>query len=126
MTDPRAWLDAVDARTNAATDGPWERDRTYPLGHPGPYSISVRSPQVTVSDGLTKRDAEFIASARADLPAATTALRAVLDRHARRPYDTIRDGVTFEQTDYPDLCTECRQTFPCPTVTAITTPLEDA
>ena len=38
MTDPRAWLDAVDARTNAATDGPWKfqvsyvtRRDTYPV-----------------------------------------------------------------------------------------------
>ena len=118
MTDPRAWLDAVDARTNAATDGPWERDRTYPLGHPGPYSISVRSPQVTVSDGLTKRDAEFIASARTDLPAATTALRAVLDLHADDGYgDCAECGVdTYENAI----------SYPCPTVTAITTALEDA
>lgn len=44
-----------------ATPGPWTRDRTYPFGPGGGYSISVRSPQVTVSAGLTKRDAVHIA-----------------------------------------------------------------
>lgn len=109
MTDARAWLDEVDARTNVATDGPWSRDRTYPLGHAGPYSISVRSPQVTVSDGLAKGDAEFIAAARTDLPTATAALRAVLD--------------LLDQADGED---EWSLVHTADIRTAITTALEDA
>ena len=68
-------------------------------------------------DGI--RDAALIAEGKYVPPAA---LRAVLDLHARRPYDAIRDGVAFGQTDYPDLCRECRAPYPCKTIAA----LEDA
>ncbi|MBE7701237.1 hypothetical protein H9623_13120 [Oerskovia sp. Sa1BUA8] len=111
MTDARTWLDQVDARTNAMP-GPWEvRDR----------EIRDRD-NLVVGTILRPANAEHIAAARTDLPAATKKLRAVLDLHAPRPYDAIRDGVAFGQTDYPDLCCECRSTYPCPTITA----LEDA
>lgn len=134
--DPRAWLDAVDARTNAATTGPWEADFREVSQSTGAW-LPVVSAEVSCSSycyggsarGVEREeDAEFIASARTDLPAATTALRAVLNLHDRRPYDTIRDGVAFGQTDYPDLCAECRvpTPYPCQTVTVITTALEDA
>lgn len=127
MTDARTWLDQVDARTNAATDGPWKVDG---LDREGQYVTRPRDldewPEASMffvtSKGSIEEDAEFIAAARTDLPAATKKLRAVLDLHAPRPYDTIRDGVTFGQADYPDLCRECRSTYPCPTITA----LEDA
>lgn len=122
MTDPRAWCDQVDGRTNAATDGPWEPTRhgveTVPPDDL--HRFDIMAEQVARTDFTV--DAEFIAHARTDLPAATKKLRAVLDLHAPRPYDTIRDGVSFGQTEYPDLCAECRSTYPCPTITT----LEDA
>jgi hypothetical protein len=61
----------VDARTNAATDGPWERQS-------GPFDY-VTNGHVSIGREHTTPDAEFIAHARTDLPAATAALRAVLD-----------------------------------------------
>jgi hypothetical protein len=46
------------------------------------------------------------------LPAATTALRAVLNLHA--------------PGEFRAFCRDCSKPYPCPTVTAITTALEDA
>lgn len=51
------------------------------------------------------------------MPAVTTALRAVLDLHAFVP---ARTGY------HPDGCRHCQSRYPCPTVTAVTTALEDA
>jgi hypothetical protein len=69
-------LAAIRERAEAATEGPWHRDRTNSLGA---YVISVRNRAFTIVDGLLKRDAEFIAHARTDVPALVGALEAVLD-----------------------------------------------
>ncbi|MHA7132556.1 hypothetical protein [Oerskovia turbata] len=102
MTDPRTWLDQVDARTNAATDLVGE----------------------AYVDALSS-------AAGTDLPAATTALRAVLDLHRRIRYVTAKFAAKFR--DVPEfVCEHCLAEsdgcvpYPCPTVTAITTALEDA
>lgn len=113
MTDARTWIDQVDARTNAATDGPWEPTRhgveTVPPDDL--HRFDIMAEQVARTDFTV--DAEFIAHARTDLPAATTALRSVLDLH---------------RADHEGRCVEDVEDYPCPTVTAITTALsqEDA
>lgn len=48
---------------------------------------------------------------------ATTALRAVLDLHAFVP---VRPGIHSHK------CRACQTPYPCPTVAAVTTALEDA
>lgn len=95
MTDPRAWLDQVGARTNAATDGPWApwldqdgAEHMQGLLMVGNADGVIPDGKAISSDGLdanpiahtyTSEDRVFIAHARTDLPAAIAALRAVLD-----------------------------------------------
>ncbi|MFJ4107905.1 hypothetical protein [Oerskovia enterophila] len=136
MTDPRAWLDQVDARTNAATDGPWKVDG---LDREGQYVTRPRDldewPEASMffvtSKGSIEEDAEFIAHARTDLPAATAALRAVLDLadmwDSRADHDLealkafpveVQDALYGQAWDMKHKATYIR--------TAITTALEDA
>lgn len=83
-----AWLDEVAARADVATGGPWAgphdefgcvRMGEYGWVAAGP---SGSSPEYDVDSEQGKKDAEFIAHARADLPQAIAALRAVLDEVA--------------------------------------------
>lgn len=117
MTDARAWIDQVDARTNAAEEGPWKVNdlRNAPDGNRDCIWVDVDNGRTyaTVADmdedeGLRAvwglADAEFIAHARTDLPAATTALRAVLDLH---------------RADHEGRCVEDVEDYPCPTVKAV-------
>ena len=123
-------LDAIKARVEAATEGPWGwSGRVAPVlsGYAGTsyrYSKEVieaehhgecgcRSDcqlEVTV-DPL---DAEFIAAARSDIPRLVAALESVLELH--QPYITRSAWQT---------CNECWNSgtaeivYPCPTVTAI-------
>lgn len=111
--DPRAWCDQVDARTIAATDGPWTYGGQGWVFAPSPIPAhSIDDLLATVTDDET---GAFIAHARTDLPAATDALRAVLDLHAPKP-------------GWPQVCVECNRvalgasvhsTYPCPTVKAV-------
>lgn len=120
MTDPRAWLDAVDARTNAATDGPWEARMDTPSMGGSRWSLrraGVPGLRMAVTEYQHgSGNAEFIAHARTDLPAATTALRAVLDLHQE---DLFRGHLS-------NGCKVCDADYPCQTVKAVTTALEDA
>ena len=95
-------LDQIEARANAASEGPWraavvsrytdadgqERGKggIYPGTEPGP------PPLFLTMDWLTA-DAEFIAHARTDVPALVAALRAVLD---------LADRWATQSTDYDE------------------------
>lgn len=73
-------LDEIEARANAATDGPWF---VHGLTASGNYRVSDRGrwgagDEYEVADDLVEEDAEFIANARTDVPALIAALRAVL------------------------------------------------
>ena len=121
-------LDKIEARANAATEGPWEADWRF-TG----WDISGND-----DDGLTEliasdaygEDAEFIAHARADVPDMAAALRAVLAIHqdGGESQGYLDDG---SYRDLPNCCTECGSLgeygvpFPCPTVTAIRRHLGD-
>ena len=131
--DPRETLARIRAQADAATDGPWEAD-----GLEGTITSKtdglVTDPQgpYLVVDGITRwaeSDAEFIAAARTDVPwlleqvgIRDKALEAVLELH--KPIQasmTSRDGVSDVT-----VCDHCLDpTWPCPTVAAITTPLEE-
>jgi hypothetical protein len=79
-TDPE--LDAIEARAEAATPGPWtveherEFDETTGTGWTFPYELvgpkpvaDVREPwRITEVQELCDADAEFIAAARSDVP----------------------------------------------------------
>lgn len=75
MTTARERLDAAQARSDAATDGPWrvEADRAHIVYDSLASAIPVA---VATANGASS---SFIAAARSDVPAFAAALRAVLD-----------------------------------------------
>ena len=117
-------LDKIEARANAATEGPWRasvvatyvdadgrrrgKGGIYPGGEPGP------PPLLLTMDWLAT-DAEFIAHARTDVPALVEALRAVLNLHFKAQPIPAAFG-TQEGGDY---CVTCAEDWPCPTVETI-------
>ena len=121
-------LDEIEARANAATEGPWEWEgeakAEWEIG--ANSLVPSRRPDDPVLYGYgydasgievkTPADAEFIAHARTDVPDMAAALRAVLKLHKE-------DGHGWGPGE--SFCTECQQgygllvPYPCPTVTAI-------
>ena len=106
-------LDAIKARAEAATEGPW-RVRTDYI----PGVIEVEGPTASndyVAElSADKADLEFIAHSRADIPALVAAVEAVLELHKE---------VQWKES-WPT-CIHCNSgegsplAYPCPTVTAI-------
>ena len=109
-------LAEIRARVENATEGPWsvyrgDRIGTY-VTRPDLAGVA-REWSLTWSDA----DAEFIAASRTDLPALLAAVEAVRELHA---------------ADEDGDCAECirraqgrgDQSYPCPTVRAITDALE--
>ncbi|WP_440221201.1 hypothetical protein [Dietzia sp. MNB45] len=132
-------LAAIRARADKALDGPWER-RVAPddpatmadksawvdgtLRDNGePIHLAIAAPPndelayvvpFLTGDGPTSRaNAEFIAHARADVPALVSALLSVLDLHRPNPLGSLAT------------CERCRDLrgsqieYPCPTVRAV-------
>ena len=106
-------LDQIEARANAATEGPWEAH--------GSLITSLTGPGGEVAEA-SGQDTEFIAHARTDVPDMAAALRAVLKLHKE-------DGHGWGPGE--SFCTECQQgygllvPYPCPTVAAIRRHLGD-
>ena len=143
MTDPRAILDQIQRRANAATEGPWapwlDQDGAEHMGG----LLMVGNAAAVIPDGeewvdgvdvnpiahtYTPEDRAFIAAARTDVPALVDALRAVLELHVRAECPTCgsRDGEgnEFHKCDDDAYCEECDlEGYPCPTVTAVTAAL---
>ena len=90
-------LNEIEARANAATEGPWEAYRPNPAYRI--YEICSTTPQgldetlAEVSGYNASDDADFIAHARTDVPALMAALRAVLD---------LADRWAAQSTDYDE------------------------
>ena len=120
-------LDEIEARANAATEGPWEWEgeakAEWELG--ANSLVPSRRPDDPVLYGYgydasgievkTPADAEFIAHARTDMPDMAAALRAVLELHA-----CIEPSLEQEREQgMRDWCGECDTFYPCPTVEAI-------
>ena len=109
MTSITEWIDAAQKRCDAATEGPWV---AVEGATPGMFWVELRH-RATICDFPREQgaqeDAEFIAAARTDLPAALAALRAVLGEHREVP-DSGRD--------YGE-CETCGTPFPCGAVRAI-------
>ena len=83
MTD---YLDEIQARADAATDGPWEHVGSYGRIVSGPVQVC----RAYGDDGKATPDAPFIAHARTDIPRLVAALRAVEALVA--PYRSRADG----------------------------------
>ena len=109
-------LNEIEARANAATEGPWD------LIGGGEYVTPVGIMVAPDDGGVNGADAEFIAHARTDVPALVAALRAVLKLHKE-------DGHGWGPGE--SFCTECQQgygllvPYPCPTVETIRRHLGD-
>ena len=96
-------LNEIEARANAATEGPWAPDEYTEVDPDGFYELSrVIAPDPdgdgwcaigVVHTGILRPDADFIAHARADVPALVAALRAVLE---------LADRWATQSTDYDE------------------------
>ena len=130
-------LNEIEARANAATEGPWapwrdqdgaphmngllmvgNADAVIPEGELWVEDVDINP----VAHTYTPWDREFISHARTDVPDMAAALRAVLEVHKE-------DGNGWEPGG--SFCTECQQgygllvPYPCPTVEAIRRHLGD-
>ena len=133
-------LNEIEARANAATEGPWEWEgdakAEWEIG--ANSLVPSRRPDDPVLYGYgydasgievkSPADAEFIAHARTDVPALVAALRAVLELHPREV--VMAADPEFGQMEDDAICAECivdykPATWPCPTVTAIRQHLGD-
>ena len=79
-------LDEIQARANAATDGPWKIETHYGMSQSRRRQIVVPGWMTPIAvlgqeNPYGDPDAEFIAHARTDVPRLVSALRAVLDLH---------------------------------------------
>ena len=133
MTDLTDRLDEIEARADAATEGPWDTSTT---------SWEPEARMVDVPDGddemslaweaggglcvMSRADAEFVADARSFVPKALAALDAVLAMHA--PSKEPTSGHYYCDSDecdragegeLRDACQHCGHWFPCPTIAAI-------
>lgn len=117
-------LNEIEARANAATEGPWQADgsaHVLTAGNTATFVARCADPDESDAGAL---DAEFIAHARADVPDMAAALRAVLEVHqdGGESQGYLDDG---HYGDIPHCCTECGSLgeygvpWPCATVTAI-------
>ena len=120
-------LNEIEARANAATEGPW-----FPNRYSDDWEVCGElddngNPALVASEAV-ETDAEFIAHARTDVPwlleqvkLRDKALEAVLEMHELAQPITAAFG-TQEGGDY---CRTCVEDWPCPTVEAIRQHLGD-
>ena len=119
----RGWIAARRELLDAATPGPWEAGETQHFHDPW-HHARYAEVEPSIAAGCEPEDAVAIADAHTALPAALTALEAVLARH----YEGDSSQGYAPNGDYVDLgpcCETCGTNgeygipWPCPTVTAI-------
>ena len=98
-------LDAIEARAEAATPGPWINNRN------GVVIVESHPLAPTVSENSSWDDADLIAHARTDVPALVAELRAARE--------VVEAAVDLAERDghKDDLCDDCGlggHTSPCP------------
>ena len=132
-------LNEIEARANAATEGPWEWEgEAKAEWEEGANSlVPSRRPDDPVLYGYgydasgievkNPADAEFIAHARADVPALVAALYEVLDQHQRVVLPTYLPIGRMEDVSICGVCTVEGEPadWPCPTVETIRQHLGD-
>lgn len=121
-------LDAIEARANAATAGPWHAFDPFigyecgectcgqgpnaPYGHEGQCGLDM----LGSFDGLAV-DREFIAAARTEVPWLVSELR-----KAHVVFERLRELHDTWNADIPDVvaeCGECKDDWPCRTLRQI-------
>lgn len=132
-------LNEIEARANAATEGPWEwegeakgeweigANSLVPSRRPDDpvlYGYGYDASGIEVSNDA---DAQFIAHARTDVPALLDALEKVLRLHPR--VVVLHADPEFGRMEDDAICGACivnhePADWPCPTVEAITAALE--
>ena len=119
MTAIESRLAEIRARAEAATDGPWEwAAHTTVDGDKWSVFHGESTSALAMNNDGWAPDAEFIAASRTDLPALLAAVEAVMALHKRLTFPD--DGI-----GEPTACGHCdNETWPCPTIRAITAPLE--
>lgn len=120
MTAIESRLAEIRARVEAATEGPWTAEYSGEQGNcvlPPGYR-STREAVAVTRLLSAQADAEFIAHARTDLPALLATVEAVMALHKCLTFPD--DGI-----GEPTACGHCdNETYPCPTVRALTAALE--
>lgn len=121
-------LDALQARADAATKGPWVE--FHENGEPGEleaFNCAPATGAFLIEYGADRdqqqRDSNFIAHAREDVPKLVAALKAVESVHfdAGGSQGYFDDGYSWRD----HCCNECGSLgeygieYPCPTITAI-------
>ena len=102
-------LDEIEARANAATEGPWFPNR-YSEDWEVCGELDDNGNPALVASEAVETDAEFIAHARTDVPDMAAALRAVLKLHK---HHAGRGG------EHCGRCFPDEWGWPCATVAAI-------
>lgn len=121
-------LNEIEARANAATEGPWEAKSETPT-----MAGAVWNLRITGKPGIRMNvtewqhgmeNAEFIAHARTDVPwlleqveLRDKALEAALNEHPIGVFHSFAGDIQW--------CDACDGPYPCPTVTAIRQHLGD-
>jgi len=130
-------LDAIEARANAATEGPWKH---HPRPNSGPFAYRnepfpiVYRDHPTAGVGLviltadrgTEADVAFSAHARTDVPALVARVRE-LEEESRRIHSAVRRvHAPYDIVPGMPVCRECHPRYdgddapyPCPTIRAL-------
>ena len=95
-------LDQIEARADAATEGSWWGSMIG--AHVEIFAGDGSGHDPLLASEVRPGDAEFIASARTDVPAMLAALRAVLDLHKPRGEQVLATDCSAETCDCEDGC----------------------
>ena len=114
--DGRAY-DQIEARANAATEGPW-----IVAIYKNECKVETKRERWHVASYASPEDAAFIAHARTDVPALPDALEKVLRLHPR--VVVLHADPEFGRMEDDAICGACivnhePANWPCPTVEAI-------
>lgn len=117
------YLDNIEQRANAATEGPWEAGvddwNGYYVRTPWKFGFGVAYVASLIQQGEDggEADAEFIAAARTALPKLVAALKAVLALH----HGGDHAECAYQEPDWRrQRCHHCGDLWPCLTVCTIT------
>ena len=134
MTDLTDRLDEIQARADAATEGPWRAgteegvDYGSVMGAPRSIGGGYVTVPILVDDlSMYEGTAEFIAASRTDVPQLVAALEKVLRLHPR--VVVLHADPEFGRMEDDAICGACivnhePADWPCPNVRAITTALD--